>query len=142
LNKKKHKLSVSSEENYCLLGISTDEPDYKLCWLINDQFRMSFFKTDNLRVFHKKLNEDQEFSLFQYDDENSMLVYRIIGNRSDEGFFLSELKNIDFLLHIQGDLIQDDITKLVRQLISLDAVRMCVPVDLGKLKEKDRLQLW
>jgi hypothetical protein len=103
---------------------------------------MSFLKTDNLRVFHKKLNKDQEFTLFQYDDENSMLVYRIIGNRSDEGNFLSELKNIDFMLHIQGDLIQNDISKLVQKLNSLDAVRMCVPVDLGKLKEKERLQLW
>ncbi len=130
------------EENYCLLGISTDEPDYKLCWLINDQLRMSFLKTDNLQVFHKKLNEEQEFSLFQFDDENSMLVYRIIGNRSDTGNFLSELKNIDFLLHIQGDLIQDDVSKLVQKLNSLEAVRMCVPVDLGKLKEKDRLLLW
>lgn len=130
------------EENYCLLGISSDVPDYKLCWLINDKFRMSFLKTDNLNVYHKKLNEDQEFSLFQYDDENAMLVYRIIGNRSDGGNFMSELKNIDFLLHIQGDLIQEDISKLVQQLNSLNAVRMCVPVDLGKLKEKDRLQLW
>lgn len=130
------------EENYCLLGISSDVPDYKLCWLINDKFRMSFLKTDNLNVYHKKLNEDQEFSLFQYDDENAMLVYRIIGNRSDGGNFMSELKNIDFLLHIQGDLIQEDISKLVQQLNSLNAVRMCVSVDLGKLKEKDRLQLW
>jgi hypothetical protein len=130
------------EENYCLLGISTDEPDYKLCWLINDQLRMSFLKTENLQVFHKKLNEEQEFSLFQFDDENAMLVYRIIGNRTDTGNFLSELKNIDFLLHIQGDIIQDDISRLVQKLNSLEAVRMCVSVDLGKLKEKDRLLLW
>lgn len=130
------------EENYCLLGISSDEPDYKLCWFINDKFRMSFMKADNLQVFHKKLNEEQEFSLFQYDDENAMLVYRIISNRSDAGIFLSELKNIDFLLHIQGDLISDDISNLVQQLNSLEAVRMCVPVDLEKLKDKDRLHLW
>jgi len=103
---------------------------------------MSFMKADNLQVFHKKLNEEQEFSLFQYDDENAMLVYRIISNRSDAGIFLSELKNIDFLLHIQGDLISDDISKLVQQLNSLEAVRMCVPVDLEKLKDKDRLHLW
>jgi len=130
------------EENYCLLGISSDEPDYKLCWLINEKLRVSFLKTDNLHVFHKKLNENQEFSLFQYDDENAMLVYRIIGNRSDSGNFLDELRNIDFLLHIQGDLIQDDISMLIRKLNSLDAVRMCVPVDLEKLREKDRLHLW
>lgn len=130
------------EENYCLLGISTDEPDYKLCWLINEQLRMSFVKTDNLAVFHKKLGKEQEFSLFQYEDENTMLVYRIIGNRSEAGFFLSDLKNIDFLLHIQGDQINDDISNLVSALNGLESIRMCVPVDLSKVREKDRLQLW
>lgn len=130
------------EENYCLLGISTDDPDYKFCWLINDQLRMSFVKTDNLAVFQKKLGEEQEFSLFQYEDENTMLVYRIIGNRSETGYFLSDLKNIDFLLHIQGDLINDDISKLVADLNGLSNIRMCVPVDLSKVREKDRLQLW
>ena len=73
---------------------------------------MSFLKTGNLRVFHKKLNEDQEFSLFQYDDENAMLVYRIIGNRSDEGNFLGELKNIDFYRKTRNK-----IEKLVKMLL-------------------------
>lgn len=130
------------EENYCLLGISTDEPDYKLCWLINDRMRMAFVKMDNLSVFHKKLGEEQEFSLFQYEDENAMQVYRMIGNRSETGFFISKLQNIDFLLHIQGDLINDDISDLVANLNALGNIRMCVPVDLSKVKEKDRLQLW
>lgn len=130
------------EENYCLLGISTDEPDYKLCWLINDRLRMTFVKTDNLSVFHKKLGEEQEFSLFHYEDENAMQVYRMIGNRSETGYFISKLKNIDFLLHIQGDLVNDDISALVANLNALDSIRMCVPVDLSKVKEKDRLQLW
>ena len=130
------------EENYCLLGISTDEPDYKLCWQINDQLKMAFVKTDNVAVFHKRLGEEQDFSLFQYEDENSMIVYRLIGNRSEAGFFLNDLKNIDFLLHIQGDLVSDNISNLVAKLNTLDSIRMCVPVDLGKVKEKDRLQLW
>ena len=130
------------EENYCLLGISSDDPDYKLCWLINDRLRMAFLKSDNLHVYHKKLGEEQEFSLFQYEDENAMLVYRMIGNRSDAGFFLNDLKNIDFLLHIQGDLINDNISNLVKKMNALDSIRMCVPVDLSKVKEKDRLQLW
>lgn len=103
---------------------------------------MSFVKTDNLSVFHKKLGEEQEFPLFHYEDENTMLVYRIIGNRSDSGYFLGDLKNVDFLLHIQGDLINDDIDELVTKLNALESIRMCVPVDLGKLKDKDRLQLW
>ncbi len=130
------------EENYCLLGISSDEPDYKLSWLINNHLRMSFVKTDNLQLFYKKLNVKQEFSIFYFEDENAVLVYRLISNRSDTGYFLSDLKNIDYILHIQGDLINDDISVLVANLNSIDAVRLCVPVDLIKVREKDRLQLW
>ncbi len=103
---------------------------------------MSFIKTDNLAVYHKKLDVEQEFSLFYFDDENAMLVYRMISNRSDTGYFLSDLKNVDYILHIQGDLINDDISSLVANLNSIDTVRLCVPVDLSRVKEKDRLQLW
>jgi len=142
LNKKKHKLSVSMEENYCLLGISSDEPDYKLCWLINNQLRMSFVKTDNLQVFHKKLDIEQEFSMFHFEDDNAMLEYRLISNRSDAGYFLSDLKNIDYILHIQGDLINDNLSAFVLDLNSIETIRLCVPVDLKKVREKDRLQLW
>lgn len=142
MNKKKHKLSVSIEENYCLLGISSDEPDYKLCWLINMQLGMSFVKTEDLVIFHKKLDVEQAFSLFHFEDENAMLMYRMIGNRSEKGYFLADLKNIDFILHIQGDLVKDDISTLVGLLNSIDEIRMCVPVDINKVKDKDRLLLW
>ncbi len=37
---KKHKLNVAIEEDFCLLGIVTDEPDFKLCWLINQSLGM------------------------------------------------------------------------------------------------------
>ena len=139
---KKLKLSVSIEENYCLLGISTDEPDYKLCWRINDRLKMSFVKTDDLCVKHRKSGEEQSFPLFQFEDDNTMLTYRIIGNRSEAGYFLPELKNVDYLLHIQGDLVQDDLKELVAKLMALPSIRMCIPVDLGRIKERDRLQLW
>ena len=103
---------------------------------------MFFVKSDNLVVFHRKLNIEQEFSMFRYEDENSMLTYRMIENRSETGYFISEVKNIDYLLHIQGDLVMENISEFVTRLNSLDAIRMCVPVDLGKIRERDRLHLW
>ena len=139
---KKHKLSVSIDENYCLLGILSDEPDYKLCWLINDKLKMAFAKSDDLPFFNKKTASENLFSMFIFDDENAMLTYRFIRNRSESACFLSDLVNLDYVLHIQGDLIPDDLDTLVSKLNSLKEIRMCVPVDLGKLKDRDRLQLW
>lgn len=139
---KKHKLSVSIEEDYCLLGIVSDEPDYKLCWLMNQQTGTSFSRVDDLKIFSKKLNEEQQVSLFIYDDEQRMLTFRLIVNRTSAGYFLPELKNIDYFVHIQGDIIPDEMNEVIGSVNKIQAVRMCVPVDLQKIRERDKLQLW
>ena len=37
---KKHKLSLAIQEDFCLLGMVSDDPDYKLCWAINQALGM------------------------------------------------------------------------------------------------------
>ncbi|MEX0987270.1 MAG: IPExxxVDY family protein [Bacteroidales bacterium] len=142
MSPKKHKLSVSIDENYCLLGIVSDEPDYKLCWMINQQMNTAFVKTEDLILFNKRLNEEESVSLFLYDDEKKMVTYRIIGNRTPSGYFLPDLKNIDYVLHMQGEIIPDDINKVIRNINRLEKVRMCVPVDLQKIRDREKLHLW
>lgn len=133
---------MAMQEDFCLLGLMTDEPDYKLCWRINQALDLSFEKIDDLNLFHKKTGTEQVFSIFAYHDDTAMLTYRIINNRSDPGYFLDELKNLDFLVHIQGDLAEDKIREFIRRTAALPAVRMCVPVDLNRIRDRERLLLW
>ncbi len=139
---KKHKLSMAFEEDFCLLGIVTDEPDYKLCWMINQELEMNFEKQDDLALFHRKLNTDQPFSLFLFEDEDALVTYRIIKNRSSAGFFLDDLKNLDYLIHIQGEISTDQVGIFLHSLGILPSIRMSVPVDLTRIKNMDRLLLW
>lgn len=139
---KKHKLSVAIEENYCVLGILSDEPDYKLCWLINNSLRFSFIKDEDLSFITHEEELKQSFSLFRYIHENTMLTYRLIKNRSETGFYLKDLQNIDYLLHIQGGIVTEQIKILIARLQDIDVIRLCVPIDLSRIRQKDRLQLW
>ena len=139
---KKHKLELAIEEDFCLLGVVTDEPDYKLCWLINRTLDMNFEKQDELLLFHSKLDEEQVFSLFSYHDQESIISYRIIRNRAENGYFLDELKNIDYLIHIQGEISTTRISNFMLSVAALEPVRMCVPSDLSRIKNKERLLLW
>jgi len=142
LTRKIHKLSTSIEENYCLLGIAADLSDYKLCWLINNELSISFERIDNLELYHKKVNENQVFSIFQYYDEDSLLTYRIIKNRTDNGYFLEEVRNLDFLIHIQGEIIPDEINRFIISVAKIQGIRLCIPVNLRKIKDTFRLELW
>ena len=140
--RKIHKLNISIDENYCILGIASDEPDYKLCWLINNGLSTNFIRIDNLELFHMKAGDKQVFSIFQYDDENTLLTYRIIKNRSDNGYFLEEFKNLDYIVHIQGEILQDEIDYFIQNVSKIPSIRLCIPVDPGKIKNKLRLELW
>jgi hypothetical protein len=139
---KKHKLKLAMEEDFCLLGVVTDDPDYKLCWRINQSLDMNFEKQEELRLFHRKMNEDQLFSNFSYHDEETLITYRLIKNRTAKGYFLDELKNIDYLIHIQGEINADRISEFMTSVGALEQVRMCVPSDLSRVKNKERLLLW
>jgi len=139
---KKHKLDLAMEEDFCLLSVVTDEPDYKLSWLINQALDMNFEKQEELELFHRKLKEEQVFSYFSYHDDDTMVTYRIIGNRAEKGFFLDELKNIDYLIHIQGEINTSRINGFMLSIGALEQVRMCVPSDLNRIKNKERLLLW
>ena len=139
---KKHKLEMAMEEDFCLLGLVTDEPDYKLCWRINEMMGSDFKRVDDLELYHRKMERDQSFPLFCYLDADALVNYRIIGNRSDHGYFLEELKNLDYLIHIQGEISMEEINQFLQQTAALPGVRICVPVDLGRLRNMERLLLW
>jgi hypothetical protein len=139
---KKHKLEMAIDEDFGLLGVVADQPDYRLCLLINRAHGFDLRKKDDLVLYHRKLDLDQEFSLFEYADEESLLTYRVVKNRTDEGFFIDELKNLDYLIHIQGEITEESISSFFRLTAAIPDVRMCVPVDLNKIRYKERLLLW
>ncbi len=139
---KKHKLEMAIDKDFALLGVVADQADYRLCLLINRALGLDLRKQDDLVLYHRKLDQDQDFSLFEYTDEESLLTYRVIRNRTEEGFFLDELKNLDYLIHIQGDITEESTSSFFRKISSIPDVRMCVPVDLNKIRNKERLLLW
>lgn len=139
---RKHKLELAIDEDYCLLGMVSDDPDYKVCWRINRALGTDFRKTDDLELYHKKLNLTQGFPLFSYEEPESFLTYRIISNRSDPGYFLDELTNLDYLIHIQGEILTDRIQVFMQKVAAIAEIRICVPVDLGRIRNHERLLLW
>ena len=139
---KKHKLELAFDEDFCLLGLVADQADYRLNLLINRALGFNLLKQEDLSLYHRKLDQDQEFSLYEYFDDESLLTYRLIGNRAENGYFLDELKNLDYRVHIQGEIMEEGIGVFIGKTAAIPDVRMCVPVNLAKIRNKDRLLLW
>lgn len=136
---KKIKLDYNPEYDFIVIAIVSFEKDYKLVWDINKSFAFDFARTNDYKAYNKKRQVEQEFSTFVFHNEKEYLDYQIITNKSDQGFLLEELKNIDFLILIKGD-FNDNHDKIFQaKLQGLESVQSAFIIDVSKLKAKERL---
>lgn len=62
--RKIHKLTEKKYLDFDLIGIVSSENDYRLSWTLNNTYGLQLSKRQNLEVFHKRLDDKQEFSSF------------------------------------------------------------------------------
>jgi hypothetical protein len=109
---KRYTLSQSPGKPVYGLGLLTEEPDYRLCWLLNQCFSWTLVRRDDILVADKNSPVTQSYA--SYEGRNSANgIVRIISNRSKEGLWLTLFKQVDFLLIVSG---QDDSEQMLDDL--------------------------
>jgi len=128
------KLKVDHDFRFRLIGISCHENDYRLVWAINNLLGMQFVRTGNLLMHHAKLNLDLEFSLYSYQDDDRYLTYHLISNRCPDGFLFPEIKNLDFLIQITGELTDGEQKSVIKNLKSVEIISAAFLLHPGEIK--------
>jgi hypothetical protein len=139
VKKKTHKLVFKPVFDFQLIGLASDEQDYRISWLINSAMGWKLSKRENLVVEFQDEEINQEFSLFTYTDEETLVQYNLVANRTEHGYLLDEIRNIDYLLQVIDETGNQDMESLVTGLKKLKEVRACFIIDPGILKSRDRL---
>lgn len=96
---RKFPLSIRINHPACGLGILTEEPDYRISWLLNQNFPWDLMRSDDILVMDKKSSVQQAYSSY-VSNYNYHPGIRLISNRSGEGYWLTEFRQVDFLLAI------------------------------------------
>lgn len=136
---KKIKLEYTQKYDFHLIGISTSEKEHKFIWGLNNLLGIQLSKIDDHHVYHKKLIDQQEFTVFNYSDDITFIDYRVIANKSENGILLEELRTIDYFLIINGEYEDDFISSLQAKLKSADSIQASFIIDPNTLKSKERL---
>jgi len=136
--KKIVKLQMGETNSFTLIGISSHENDYRLVWAMNNAFSFQFTRIDNLMIFNQKLNTDLEFSRFIFTDEDKYLTYHLISNRCPDGFLFPEIKNLDYLLQITGELDSKNLAIIFKELKKVSIVSATFMIDPKQLKDVDK----
>jgi hypothetical protein len=136
--KKIVKLQVSEQSTYTLIGISSHENDYRLVWAMNNAFSFQFTRIENLVIFSQKLNTDLEFSRFVFTDEDKYLTYYLYSNRCPDGFLFPEIRNLDYLLQIIGEMDSKHLAGILKELKKASIVSATFMIDPKQLKDAER----
>ncbi len=136
---KKNILNFMPELEFKLIGISSHENDYHLSWTLNQKLALKLVKSSNLTIPLSQAGLKQEFSVFHFENENSMLIYNLISNKSENGVLLPELKNMDYFLQLYGDINRDELNAIINNLKASGVVNACFILDPEQIKGAEKL---
>jgi hypothetical protein len=136
---RRHKLEYKETFDFLLFGLSSHENDYRLVWKINQTFSFNFERGKNHKIRSKKTGEEIEFAMYSYDDEDTFYLYYLIANKSEQGVLLEELKNIDYLIMIQGEFTDAFSNGFYNRLKKIENVHGVFKLDAASLKNRENL---
>ena len=122
--------------DFKLIGIFSHVKDYRLCWEINKALSFDFQKSENLTITFKGNN--QRYSFFEYTNEEDMLDYYLIANRSEYGTLIPEEK-CDYFLLIKGIIKDRAFELLIKRIKELNLVLATAEIEVEQLKSKENL---
>jgi len=98
--KKVHKLALDFDPDFTLIAIASHENDYRLTWSLNKSLGLDLKKEGDLEINHPKHKILCNYSMYHGSDKSGYSDVHLISNKSEKGFLMPELKNIDFILRI------------------------------------------
>ena len=151
---KKYKLECEIDHDYFLIGIHSVLEDFRLAYLLNSEFNINLKRVSKNIEFSKK---EGSFSNFDFEDQASFCYWSLISNKfveeqevsknqlsifeqiSNTYVLISEKKNTDYFLKIEGDFTNEEIQNITKKINSIHRVMTTYEMDPETLKSKDFL---
>ena len=94
-----HQLEVAYDYDFILFGISCHEKIYRLSWFLNRELSMELAWCDELEMQVK--GELSTYPYYRFEDLENETTYTLVQNRGAHGWFIPEMKQMDYLLKIE-----------------------------------------
>ncbi len=98
---KKHILTFEQEYDFNMLGLCSHHNDYRLAWGINEGLNIQLKKSEEDYVIKNKKSEKiSQHSFYEFRDEENLIEYYLIKNKSFGKFLIPEKPAIDYFLFL------------------------------------------
>lgn len=135
---KRYVLSLDAEIDFDLIGICSHHSDYRLAWGINQELRSGLAKSDELFVVaNKKGQVLSSHSYHFWEDEENLMEYYLMRNKSDGKFLLPEKHQIDYFLFLRNNSVvePEEMVEKLKRINSVVAAYHFDPYDIPSAEQ-------
>jgi hypothetical protein len=137
---KKIFLEVREEPvTFTLIGISCHVKDYRISFLLNRHLGSAFLKLEDLKITLNNKKEAAEFSFYYYHDEDYFNTYYLLANRCEEYVLAPEIKQVDFLMIVEGEFSKVQKDRLIASIRNIPNVLTAYEIKFSEIKNYETL---
>ena len=135
---RKHNLIIDYECDYGMIGICSHHVDYRLAWGINEKLFLELEKANDDFVVEPKKGLISYHSLFEFKDDENMIDYFLIKNKSEGKFLIPEKQEIDYFLFLLEN-YQDRLDELMQKLRTVPSLLAVFNFDPEEINSTENL---
>lgn len=138
----KSRLNVSYNYEFHLIAIVSSLKEYKLAWHLNNQFDIDLEKKEDVFL---EFNKGGKIFISNYLFETNTGTIQLLKNKPLDfsnianPYLLSELKNYDYLLKLEGEIHEMGVEDFHSGLKVVNNVQFISTINVENLKYKDNL---
>ena len=138
MSKKTLKLNFQGDLDFFVAGIVSGNKDYRLCFELNLALGLNFVRNEDVTQSTGRPGSSTRHSYFTFTG-NDNEIYHVISNRDkgNTGFYIPEMKNVDYFLLISGASKSFATAKLTNTIRKLEIVSGVYEIKHRELKSVD-----
>lgn len=132
----KYKLDIVPEIDFDLIGISCHQPDYKLCWHLNQKVNFKLEKLNDVSLSIQ--NKTSRHSYFMFDDVENYMIIELFKNKGNSQILIPDYPSLDYFLKLENN-TQYNLDDLIKQIKELDCILTAVKLEPEEMKFVENL---
>lgn len=133
------KLDIEFDYSFHLLAIVSALRDYRLAHFLNKMLTFDFSRKEDIEIKLPKRQRTAYFSIFEYLNKIDKLNFHLMGNKYGQDLMVPELRQIDFILKIQGDIMPEHLQEISEVLRAIPNIQTVFTVEPLSLKSRQNL---
>ena len=135
----KKTLKADNHYNYRVIGIITSVKDYRVCHYINKELEFKLFANEEIAIEQKVGEKNFIVKPYVYFPEKSIAKYFFINNKNENELLIKKLKEIDFFLFIEGEILRTEWNYVTKSLKNIDIIQHIMEVEIKHFETIEHL---